>query len=80
MFNNGGTLNFGKKWFGLKNNDPFVKVTQPPLCGNLTYYDDTKQFQYNADKEKCIGFFGNQKPRVHGCHICCGNYIKATPS
>lgn len=79
MFNNGETLNFRKKCFGLNNNEPFVKETQPPLCGNLTYYDDTKQFQYNADKEKCIEFFGNQNPRVHGCHIGRGNYTKATP-
>ena len=38
-----------------------------------------KQFQFNADKEKCIEFVDNQNPRVHVCHIGLGNYTKATP-
>lgn len=62
------------KCFGL--DATFVELMQPPSCGNLTYNDNTKQFQYNADMGKCIEFYSNTKPRVHGCNINRGNYTK----
>ena len=62
------------KCFGL--DATFVKLRQPPSCGNLTYNDNTKQFQYNADMGECIEFYNNTEPRVHGCDINRGNYTK----
>ena len=79
MFNNGVTMNFWEgECFGLDISGTFVKRTQPPSCSNLTYYDGTKQLQYNADINKCIEFFQNQDPRVHACDIGRGDYTKTT--
>ena len=72
MFINGGTLNFQhKKCFGLDDTGTHVTRTQPPSCSNLTYYDNTKQFQYNADTKKCVEFFDNLA-------LNCGNHTKKT--